>query len=161
MILKPPSNINQAPTNALKVFLAGSIEQDSASRWQDRIAERLVRLGFVVFNPRREAWDSSWSQTFEDANFSQQVHWELDAIQAANLVLFFFEPETQSPISLMELGFMAGLRKQNVIVVCPEGFWRKGNVDILCYREGIMQVKSLDDAVSLLSGKMIEHENKN
>lgn len=42
----------------------------------------------------------------------------------------YFSPNTKSPISLLELGLFA--RSGKVRVVCPEGFWRKGNVDIVC-----------------------------
>lgn len=151
MILQPPSNINFIPRQALRVFLAGSIEMDTACRWQDEAAERLSKLGFVVFNPRRKDWDSSWSQTFEDANFYQQVNWELDAIDAADLVIVYFDPKTKSPITLLELGYLIGRKTLSVAVICPEGFWRKGNVDIICHREGINQFKTIDEAIEAMN----------
>jgi hypothetical protein len=47
----------------------------------------------------------------------------------------YFDPNTKSPISLLELGLFAQSKK--LIVCCPRGFWRKGNVDITCDRYGI------------------------
>ena len=32
-----------------------------------------------------------------------------------------------------------------MMVCCPEGFWRKGNVDIICERYGITQFDSLNE----------------
>lgn len=50
----------------------------------------------------------------------------------------------------MELGLCAGLFPEKVIVICPDGFWRKGNVDIVCERFGIKQVVSLFEAVNYI-----------
>lgn len=38
----------------------------------------------------------------------------------------------------------------NVVVCCPEGFFRKGNVDIFCEFSGINMVDSLDDLVAYI-----------
>jgi len=35
-------------------------------------------------------------------------------------------------------------------VVCPEGFWRKGNVDLVCVRTGQPVFDSLDEGVRAL-----------
>jgi len=37
-----------------------------------------------------------------------------------------------------------------LIVVCPEGFWRKGNIDIVSDRYNIKQVATLEEAVEIL-----------
>ena len=53
----------------------------------------------------------------------------------------YFDPETKSPISLLELGLFANSGK--IHVICPEGFWRKGNVDIVCDEYNIPMYKDL------------------
>ena len=127
------------------VFLAGSIEEGSAEDWQTRVAEALQDLDITVLNPRRDEWDASWSQTIEFAPFREQVEWELEAQEQADLIAFYFSPATRSPVSLLELGLAAGRRP--AIVCCPEGFWRKGNIDILCARYDIPQVSTPDDLI--------------
>jgi hypothetical protein len=112
------------------VFLAGSIEMGVAENWQDRVGKFFHDLGYDVFNPRREEWDSSWEQKFENPQFYQQVNWELNALENAYLIIMYFDPSTKSPISLLELGLFA--RSGKLRVVCPDGFWRKGNVEITC-----------------------------
>jgi hypothetical protein len=112
------------------VFLAGSIEMGVAENWQDRVGKFFHDLGYDIFNPRREEWDSSWDQKFENPQFYQQVNWELNALESADLVIMYFDPSTKSPISLLELGLFA--RSGKLRVVCPDGFWRKGNVEITC-----------------------------
>ena len=47
----------------------------------------------------------------------------------------WFVPESRAPISLLELGLTA--RSGKVVVGCPDGFWRKGNVEVICKRFGI------------------------
>ena len=127
------------------MFLAGSIEQGAADDWQTTVAEALHDLDMTVLNPRRDAWDASWPQTMESAAFREQVLWELDAQEKADLVAFFFSPTTRSPITLLELGLAAGRRR--AVVCCPDGYWRKGNVEIVCAWYGIPLVTTLDDLV--------------
>ncbi len=55
----------------------------------------------------------------------------------------YLAPGMQSPISLMELGLHAQSGK--LIVCCPDGFWRKGNVQIVCAKWGIPLVESMEE----------------
>lgn len=120
-----------------KIFTAGSIEMGVAEPWQEELAKELEGMKVLIFNPRREDWDSSWKQDPTPGTpFHEQVTWELDHIEKADLVVFYFDPETKSPITLAELGFVLG-RSKYCIVCCPDGFYRKGNVVIMCQRNGI------------------------
>lgn len=119
------------------VFLAGSIEMGNADEWQSRVINDIAKRfpqDVVLYNPRRPDWDSSWEQNINNAQFFEQVTWEQDHIDAADIVFMYFDPNTKSPISLLELGQVL---HKNVIVYCPEGYWRKGNVDIVCQRHSI------------------------
>ena len=60
--------------------------------------------------------------------------------------IFYFDPKTKSPVSLAELGLVAGLGKK-AIVCCPNDFWRKGNVDIISLRYGFQMIESIDDFI--------------
>lgn len=134
------------------LFLAGSIEMGKATNWQDRVAVYLADVSGTILNPRRDDWDSSWKQSLENPQFVEQVEWEFDGLEDADYVFMYFEPMTQSPITLLELGLMAQHRSyqdsdySNIIkmlVVCPEGFWRKGDVDVVCRKYDIDQRPSL------------------
>ncbi len=126
-----------------KIFLAGSIEMGLAHDWQEEVVAQLHDYEVVVINPRRTQWDSSWEQTKQHAEFRFQVEWELNGLSTADYIVFYFDPETKSPISLLELGLHAD--GGNVFVVCPDGFWRKGNVDIVCERYVIPQFETIDE----------------
>lgn len=141
-VIYPPSPLNISKTQK-SIFLAGSIDMGNAIDWQQEIITHFEENEILCFlNPRRKDWDSSWEQTIENTNFNQQVTWELDALEMADLIVFYFAPTSQAPISLLELGLFA--RNKNVIVCCPTGYWRKGNVDIICHRFGVQQVESLE-----------------
>lgn len=128
------------------IFLAGSIEMGVAELWQDRVVSALADEEVNIFNPRRDDWDSSWEQKIENAQFNEQVNWELAALELANTILLYFDPTTKAPISLLEFGLHT--RSEKLIVFCPEGFYRKGNVDIVCEKYGVKQVNSFDDMIT-------------
>jgi hypothetical protein len=127
------------------VFLAGSIELGAAEDWQARATRFFEARGVTVLNPRREAWDASWEQRAHFAPFREQVEWELDALSRADRVLMHFEPSTKAPVTLLELGLFASSGK--LVVSCPDGYWRKGNVEVVCARYHVPLVDSLDEAL--------------
>lgn len=142
-VIKPPFSILEASSPS--VFLAGSIEMGAAEDWQLAIQQRLVDEGVTVFNPRRDDWDPSWEQREDNPPFRQQVEWELNALDAADLIIMYLQPGTKSPISLLELGLFADSGK--LLVCCPEGFWRKGNVDIVCQRHSVPRFDNLSQTI--------------
>jgi len=150
VVIKAPEKLSNAGTT---VFLAGSIEMGKAVDWQtqieNKLKEKLTGDQIVtLYNPRRDDWDSSWSETIENDNFREQVEWELDALEKADKIVVYIDPETKSPITLMELGLHA--HSGNVCVCCPEGFFRKGNIDILCNKYDIPMVDDVDGLIKFI-----------
>ena len=141
--VKPPSR----PALERRVFLAGSIEMGQAEQWQERIVDALSETGdLVILNPRRDDWDDSWQQRADDPRFSEQVSWELDMLEAADVVVMYLAHGTKSPVSLLELGLCA--RSGKLKVCCPEGFWRRGNVEMVCRRYRIPLFETMDDLIA-------------
>lgn len=133
-----------------RIFLAGSIDMGKAENWQQRLERELdVYTDIVVCNPRRDDWDSTWVQSINNPQFNEQVTWELSNIESSDLVIFYFDPNGQAPITLMELGLCAGLGL-NVVVCCPDGYWRKGNVEMICDRFDIPLCSNIDDMINLV-----------
>ena len=147
-VFKPNDLYQEVPENTVSVFLAGSIEMGTAEDWQSKVQEQLKYSDIVIFNPRRDDWDSSWVQQQSNPQFNHQVNWEMDKLEDADIIFMYLSPETKSPISLLELGLHADDRK--MIVCCPAGFWRKGNVDIVCTRNNIQCFTNIDDAIGAL-----------
>ena len=144
------------------VFLAGSIEMGKARNWQPELTARLHKhaaLGparVAVFNPRRKRWDSSWEQRARNPQFKEQVDWELDAQARADVIAMYFNPNTMSPITLLELGLFAGTGK--LVVCCPDGYWRKGNVEVVCGRHNVEMVETFEDLVKAVIGRLVPDE---
>ena len=128
--LKPPKAFKKYLKTKPSIFLAGSIEQDTAVDWQTKTVNFLKSEDVIILNPRRDDWDSSWKQTIENEQFRTQVLWELEGQRLADVIAMYFDPKTKSPITLLELGMFADTRK--LIVYCPKEFWRRGNVEIVC-----------------------------
>ena len=126
----------------LSIFLAGSIENGTADDWQTLLIEKLEPYDINIFNPRRKNWDAEVKQSKDDPVLNEQVNWELDALDTAMLIVMYLDPNTKSAISLLELGLFA--ERPKMIVCCPEGFWCKGNVDIVCERNKIPYTNDFD-----------------
>jgi hypothetical protein len=151
---KPPGPWSPAP-GATVVFLAGSIDMGAARDWQAALAARLPEH-VAVLNPRRDAWDASWRQAIDEPRFRAQVEWELDGLDRADVIALWFAPETRAPISLLELGLHA--RGGKLVVGCPDGFWRKGNVEIVCARFGVPLVGGWDEFVAAVVCAIDRHD---
>ena len=130
-----------------RIFLAGSIEMGVAENWQTRVTKDLADYDVVLLNPRRDDWDSSWKQSIDDPQFNKQVSWELNGLETASFIIFYFDPSTKSPITLMELGLEASSHG-HLVVCCPEGFWRKGNVEMVCDRYAIPLYDNYDAMIT-------------
>ena len=127
------------------IFLAGSIEMGKAEDWQAQVQKLMANEEVELYNPRRDDWDSSWEQTIENDEFRKQVNWELNAMDSSQVIIMYLDPETKSPISLLELGIHAQSGK--LLVCCPDGFYRKGNVDVVCAKYNIPQYDTIEELV--------------
>jgi len=170
-IIEAPSSLKPfLVSKAIKVFIAGSIELGKAKDWQTEFIEKLnkepslKKIDFILFNPRRSDWDDSWKEDINNAQFREQVEWELEAQKIANIIPMHFEPKSLAPITLMEFGLNVQFRcvalqidgwgfipklPSRLVVHCPKGFWRKGNIDIVCARYNIKQVETLNDLANI------------
>jgi nucleoside 2-deoxyribosyltransferase len=128
-----------------KIFLAGSIEMGNAIEWQEMFEEELKNEDVIILNPRRLDWDSSWEQTMDNPLFVEQVDWELSSLDDSDIIVMFIDPNTKSPITLIELGLH--VKSGKLVVCCPEGFWKKGNVDITCNKYGAKNVQSIEELI--------------
>jgi hypothetical protein len=140
-VLKPPAPI-VLDGHVPSVFLAGSIEMGQAEDWQARMAEALHDLDVIILNPRRDEWDASWDQSISNRQFREQVDWELEGLEKASLVAMYFAPATRAPVTLLELGLCA--RGGRLVVCCPESYWRRGNVEVVCARFGVPLLPTLE-----------------
>jgi len=63
-----------------------------------------------------------------------------------------------SPISLLELVMHA--QSWKLLVCCPEGYWRRGNVQVACHRSGVSLVGTKEELNQLMKEKVKEIPKK-
>lgn len=148
IVVKKPPAAPALASSDVAVFLAGSIDMGAAEDWQSALASALGDLDVVALNPRRDAWDATWVQRLDNAVFREQVEWELDGLARADVVAMWFAPTSQAPITLLELGLVAASASRKLVVGCPDGFWRKGNVEVVCARFGVPLFDAFDPFVA-------------
>lgn len=135
-----------------RVFLAGSIEMGKAGDWQQQVRQALADEDVLLLNPRRSDWNPAWRAEADEPEFRRQVEWELAALEQADIVLMYFAPGTQSPITLLEFGLYA--RSGKLLVAAPAGFWRKGNLDITGDRYGVPRYDDLPALVAAVKQRL-------
>jgi hypothetical protein len=155
--IKPPHKHPVFDLNDLfqvSIFLAGSIglpdSGGSAQDWQKEFVARYPK-GVLFFNPRRDDWDATWDHNSDQ--FNEQVNWELDMLDDSDIIAMYFDPNTKSPISLLELGLYASQRK--LIVCCPDGYWRQGNVRVVCERYNIPFFTNKEDWYAYIDKNLV------
>ncbi len=141
------------------IFLAGTIDNGNSFDWQEYTIDWFKNSEpsqLTIFNPRRKDWDPTMKPVSSNPDFINQVEWEWDALCGSEIILFNFLPDSLSPISLMELGSFAGESLiQSIFVVCPEAYFRSGNVNFLCKYYNIPVYQNLTDALNDIK-KIIE-----
>ncbi len=146
------------PHDHLRVFLAGAIDMGKAEPWQEDVAAYFDTLDPIsFFNPRRKDWDSTWEQKLGDNPFTEQVNWELDMIEQSDIVLIYFPATSQAPISLLEFGWVMGRDPGKAIVVAEPGYWRRGNLEVVCNRERVFLHDNLRAGIFALEEVLNAH----
>jgi nucleoside 2-deoxyribosyltransferase-like protein len=137
------------------IFLAGAIDQGKAVDWQKEVATALSEFDVLVLNPRRDDWDSSWEQSKDNPELVKQINWELDAQEAADMVLFVFTKDSKAPITFLEMGLFA---KDKDALVCAEtGFYRMVNLEVVCERYSIPIYHNLESMLEDLKNVLSKH----
>ena len=73
-----------------------------------------------------------------------------------DIIVVYFDPKTKSPITLLEVGLHAASGK--MLLCCPDGFWRKGNIEVVCDRYGIPLFHHFSDLIEALKTKLVTIE---
>lgn len=152
-VIKAPTPWMKEDVREVTIFLAGSIEMGAAVDWQTEVTNELTMRQdasyknnvtwlrpITILNPRRDDWNSAWTQSIKNPQFNQQVTWELESLERADFIYMHFDPKTKSPITLLELGMCAPMKHEKLIINCPDKFWRKGNVEIMAAKYGCTMV---------------------
>jgi len=123
MIYVEAPNITQTPNKGLpSIFIAGSIS--GTWDWHSKLISNLKDLDVVVYNPRRKNFPIN-----DPTEAPKQIKWEFNHIRKADMLCFWFAPETVAPITLYELGAHSMTEKPITIGLDP-GYERILDVEI-------------------------------
>ncbi|PKK54757.1 hypothetical protein CI102_262 [Trichoderma harzianum] len=131
------------------VFLAGTTSDTGEADWRQTLTEALSGLSITIYNPYRSDWDATWREDISDNRWVEQVHWELEMQDKADIVVVFFHGVSLAPISMLELGMC--IRFGKAIICAMPDYLKRGNVEAVCRRYGATFVSSeqdLKDAVT-------------
>lgn len=139
-VITPP---NFYSTTNFTVFVGGTIDMDTAAKWQDPFMENFKDYEVTFFNPRRADYNPKWPQdpTF-GTPFNRQVVWEIISQDKVDLIIYNLLPGSISPITLMEIGAFGALYPKKVIVCAPRTYDRYGNVKLFQQRFNFTLVES-------------------
>ena len=141
--IKPDSKDDYYSPYSFKVFFAGTIDNGESDDWQKELycnvamhdnlvitmGENYVtpeKLNITIFNPRRDEWNPE----FSNEDVIEQIKWEQEKLDEADLIVMVLRDDSKSPISLLELGLYGPGGK--MIVFCSDKFYRYNNVKLTC-----------------------------
>ena len=68
------------------------------------------------------------------------------------MIAMYLHLGTISPISLMELGLF--IKTKKIVICCPDGFHRRGNIQVMCDEYNGKLVATLDELVKEVKDRM-------
>ena len=138
--VKPHDEEPTVTGRVLRIFLAGTIDMGDSVDWQRDFVNWLkdtFTLGtYIVYNPRRDEWIEGGKKELD-----YQVKWELNHLEASDMIIMNILGTSKSPITLLELGLFAKTGK--LTVCCEPEFYRYDNVKAVCDRYSVEMFNSL------------------
>jgi hypothetical protein len=156
VVVSPPQR--QRYGRGRSVFLAGNVETGKSRTWKDVLVSQLEEksneegLRLTVFGPQRKEWERSWEHVSEGSRYREQMRWEFEHMEEADVVVVYVGPATSSFNGPLELGLFA--KSGRLVVYCPLEFWKKGNVSIFCERYGVTVVETEDELAGVVMERL-------
>jgi len=132
-----------------KVILVGNLGKDPEVR---TLQSGTKVVSFSVATS--ENWNDKVEQVASNPEFREQVEWELDAQDNADMVIFVFTKDSKAPITFLEFGLFAP--HKDAVVCAEEGFYRQGNLDIVAERHKVPMYHNLDEMIADLQTVLSE-----
>lgn len=141
------------------IFLAGTIEMGAGVRWQAEAARRIHQTllaktndrtmpALEFYNPRRDA-------DFTPEMAEPQIRWEQERLIDSDYIFMYLQPDTKSPISLLEFGQFIGTGK--LYLSCSHDFYRYSNLIITAEyshaRDHVLN--NIDDCIEAMTDAIV------
>ncbi len=140
-------SIYQPKAGEFSLFLGGGIS--ACADWQADVARLLQKTDIVVINPRRKNFPMD-----DPLEAGRQIEWEFEHLRKANMLMFWFAPETLCPITLFEYGKWL-VQNKPLFVGCDPHYKRANDVKIQTALERPFQ--KVFDSVDEVIGSILLH----
>lgn len=124
----------------LRIFLAGTIDMGNSVDWQysfiNWLRDTFKEGTYIVYNPRR---DKGFDDDKKELDY--QIKWELNHLEASDMIIMNILGDSKSPITLLELGLFA--KSGKLTVCCEPEFYRYDNIKAVCDRYSVEMFNSL------------------
>ncbi|KAF9733821.1 hypothetical protein PMIN01_08230 [Paraphaeosphaeria minitans] len=87
------------------------------------------------------------------------MDWEMTHLDEVDLIMLYLHPGTISPVSLLELGRYS--RSGRLIVCCPKGYHRRGNVQYLFRKDSVPLFEEFDKFVKARNKRLEDITREN
>lgn len=149
-VIKAP---NSTDTLGTTVFLGGTIDNGDSIDWQTEFANKFESVDVTFLNPRREKWITDIEQSIDCPIFREQLEWESFNLEYSDYILINLLADSKSIISVAELAEY-GSKGKKMVVCCPKGFWRNGNVEFLCEKFSIPLFREIEHVEHYLRNRI-------
>ena len=146
-VIKAPNSTEDVQN--IKVFLAGTIDNGESMDWQSEIVKEFEDYDVTFLNPRRTKWNSKLKPILSNPKFREQVEWEAENLENADLIVMNMLEDSKSVISIAELGEYSSKGKF-IVTCCPDNFYRQGNVEFICEKYGLPFYNKYEDMIKYL-----------
>jgi len=150
-MINSPNDID-AEYHEYTVFLSGSLSiNDTSIYWRRKLIACLGPMDCDVafLNPHRD-------DLIEDPScqyYMEHVEWVMKCLNTADQLVFYFDPKVETTVSMMELAAIASNR--NVIICCPDKFWKSTIVNVICNEFDVPIFKTIEETAAFLKKRIL------
>lgn len=125
IIIQAPNEVYSIDNNRnIKLFLAGGIT--NCPDWQSEVISDLSDVAnLTIYNPRRKYFPINDPKSSEE-----QITWEYEHLQNADIIIFWFSRGSLNPIVLYELGKWGNSTNEQIIIGIDPEYERANDVKI-------------------------------
>lgn len=169
LVLNPGDQIPQVTNDAVKIYLAGTMDFGSAeNNWQQKFEEGLVKLtdplkgllliknlNFIIFDPHVPP-QNGMGPTLDNPEFVKTMQWRMTCMDLSDFTFINIMNKSVSPVPILEFGTMVNSGK--LVVRCGENNQCYSQIRMYCekYQVPLLTGKTSVKDVILCAGNYIQ-----
>lgn len=119
--------------NKVTIFLAGTIEMGAGIKWHRDAAKQIYHVLSAKIKdntkmPQLEFYNPRRTKDFTPEMEVPQINWEQEHLANADYIFMYIQPDSKSPISLLEFGEF--IKTGKLYLYCEPTFYRYRNLEL-------------------------------